>query len=233
MKTFLFSLALLIGVGANAQYLDVTDIFFTAKGQSFNNPLPDTDLNPGDTVTLWFVFTNNLGGGQDLKKGDSLTFGWSIGGQNQGNLIMSSLGNNLANGSTLNAYLRNNYVLPNVPGQQFEICTWPLYNPYAANTDPTKGKHCTTFSIKKNNTSVQLVNSDNQSNFYLVNRSLNYNFNSEDNTIEIYDLTGHLVQTNQVGYSGAIELNNEINSGVYIVKAANSISDVVLKIYVQ
>ena len=232
-KIYVFTVAVLFTMALNAQYLDITSIIFTKAGGSPSAPLPSKDLTPGDTVTMWFIFTNNLSGSQDLKKGDSLTFGWSIGGSDQGALIMSSLGSDLTNGSTLNAYLRNNYVLPKTEGFDLKICTWPLYNPYAPNTDPTKGGHCADFK-GKSTSSLDGLNKDARS-FNSVNHSLNYQFGLEyeTNKIELFNLTGKMVGQYFVGQSGSIELNVNLNSGIYILKSEASDGISTEKVYIQ
>ncbi|MBD80578.1 MAG: hypothetical protein CL840_16810 [Crocinitomicaceae bacterium] len=231
-KLLTLTLLSMLTIGLQAQYLDVTDIFFTKAGGSASNPLPSNDLTPGDTVTLWFVFKNNLSGAQDLKMGDSLTFGWSIDGTDQGTLIMSSLTADLTNGSSINAFLRNNYVLPTTPGFSLKICAWPLYNPYAANTDPNNGRYCSDFKGRIPS-SLGWLNSDERS-FVVVNHSLNFNFGSgnESNAIELFSLTGARVGQYFVGQSGNIALDANLKSGIYILKATADGEISTQKIYI-
>lgn len=233
-KIYVFTVAVLFSMALNAQYLDVTSIVFTEPGGNPSSPLPSMSLTPGDTVTMWFIFTNNLSGSQDLMAGDSLTFGWSINGADQGSLIMSSLGSNLTNGSSLNAYLRNSYVLPSTAGFDLKICTWPLYNPYAANTDPMNGRLCADFKGKSTTTSIAGYDGNIRS-FNVVNHTLNYQFGNgfESNKIELFNLTGKMVGEYFVGQSGSIELDGNLNSGVYIlrVEASDEVSS--QKVYIH
>jgi len=232
-KIYVFTLAVLFAMASNAQYLDVTSIVFTEPGGNINSPLPSNELTPGDTVTMWFVFKNNLTGSQDIKKGDSLTFGWSINGADRGALIMNNLNNDITNGNSINAYLTNSYVLPNTPGFDLTVCAWPMYNPYAPNTDPKKGVHCADFK-GKTPSSLNWID-ENYRSFKIVNHSLNYQFGVgyESNKIELYNLTGKMVGQYHVGQSGTIELDGNLNAGIYILKAEASDGISTEKVYIR
>ncbi len=249
-KLYTFILASVFAGGINAQQLDVIDLLFSEPGGSFQNPMNDTALTKGDTARLWFIVTNNLSNSQALNAGDSLTFGWSVDGNNRGNLIMSNLTNNIANGSNLNAYLTNSFIIASTANTEFEVCTWPLYNPYQPNTDPMVGRHCTKFKTKNettgggnngggNNggtTSINLVNVQGVSNFYINNRTISYAFNSVhvSNNIELIDLTGKVVFNEPAERkTGEIELSSDVAPGVYLLKATTATDAKIQKVYVH
>lgn len=250
-KIYSLCAAVLIVGAVNAQNLNVTNLLFSAPGGSVTAPLNDTALEKGATARLWFIVENKLSGMQDLMMGDSLTFGWSIDGNDQGNLIMSSLNGTIANGSSMNAYLTNNFILPSTHNTNIEVCTWPLYNPYAPNTNPMTGRFCKTFKTKNettggggggggggdtNATVVNLINPEGGSNFYVQNRSIEYNFNSihSSNSIELIDLTGKSILSENVAQkTGSVSVSNEIAPGFYLLRAITVSDSEVIKVYVQ
>ena len=247
MKKFYSLLSVILITGAmNAQQLNVTDLLFTTPSGSIGNPLNDTALEKGTTVKLWFKVENKLLASQDLMVGDSLTFGWSIDGSDQGSLIMNSLNNTIANGSVMNAYLTNNYVLPTTHNTNIEICTWPLYNPYAANTDPMVGRKCKSFKTKNETpdgnggdttaTAVKLLNLNGGANFYVQNRSIEFVFNSENssNSIELFNLTGKvIVSENVFEKEGSISVSSEVVSGFYLLRASTLSDSKIKKVYIK
>jgi len=238
--TLLLTAAFFIGNAAYAQYIDVTKVYFSTT--SNQTALDDTTLEKGATVTLRFDFQNNLSGNQDLSTGDSLTFGYSINGVDKGILNMSELGSNVANGSTVHAFLEDNYDLPNTYDSSFTVCAWPLYNPYAANTDPMNGRSCTDFKTEEDpnqtggpTTGIEAVDAQNRALFFVNNRSVSYAFQSEhaSNRISLIDLTGKEVMNAAVGAEGTIELGQEIPAGFYILSAKTATDQLVQKVLVD
>ncbi len=245
-KLYLFISITIIAIGLNAQQLDVVDLLFSEPGGSFQSPMNDTALEKGDTARLWFIVTNNLANSQDLMQGDSLTFGWSVDGNSRGNLIMASLGNNIANGSNLNAYLTNTFVIPATQNTEFEVCTWPLYNPHQANTDPMVGRLCTKFKTKNettgggNNgggtTSIELLAQNGASNFYVNNRMINFQFSSKhiSNKVDLIDLTGKVILSDNVAEkTGQIAISGDVAPGFYLLRASTLTDSKISKVYVH
>jgi hypothetical protein len=212
MKKLLFVCALLFtGSTVLAQNITVTDVYFTDQSSSRIN---DNELQPGDTVILWFSFDNDLD--TALATGDSLTFGWSISGVDQGTLIMSSLNQDIAIGGTVNAFLRTQYLMPD--SGSFEICAWPLYNPYRPNTDPMTGRFCNgNFEVELPGppSLIDELSAQYQSEVRIENGALN--FSSNGNTqVSIYDLQGRLV-VNTTTSNGYVHLP-EIGQGTFIIR---------------
>jgi len=244
-RLYTLLLAAIISGGLSAQQLDVVDLLFSEPGGSFQSPMNDTALEKGDTARLWFIVTNNLSNNQDLMQGDSLTFGWSVDGNNRGNLIMASLGNNISNGSNLNAYLTNSFVIVSTEDTEFEVCTWPLHNPYQANTDPMVGRHCTKFKTKNETptggggggeTSVELMSSDGVSNFFVIDRSINFQFSSShiSNNIELIDLTGKVILSENVAKKeGNVSISSQVAPGFYLLRASTVADSKIKKVYIH
>ncbi len=257
-KIYSICAAVLFAGAINAQQLDVIDLLFSEPGGNFQSPMNDTALEKGDTARLWFIVTNNLSGMQGLTMGDSLTFGWSVDGNNRGNLIMNNLSANISNGSNLNAYLTNSFLVPNTAGTNFEVCTWPLYNPYQPNTDPMVGRHCTTFKTKSettggggggggtggggtgggdtNATSINLIDIHGLSNFYVNDRSIEFKFASShvSNSIELIDLTGKVILSENVAEEeGSVAISEEVAPGFYLLRAFTVTDSDLKKVYVK
>ncbi|MGB0390687.1 MAG: T9SS type A sorting domain-containing protein [Salibacteraceae bacterium] len=237
MKALFIFFSIIISIGVNAQYLNVTDVYFTDDPST--NGLPDDSLTPGQRLIVKFNFTNNLSGQQDLNVGDSITFGWSVLGTRIGTLGTRHWPNQMANGMSAKLYSHEDIPMPSDSCFSFEVCVWPLYNPYAPNTDSTKGGHCTTFKTLgctgSGTTDIILISEDNKSNFYVSSRSLYYQFptGSEGNRIELYNLTGKKVFSETVQDQGLVDLKHEINNGIYIMKASNNESEIIQKIFIE
>lgn len=217
-KLFLFSAVFFTVIFAKSQNIAITDIFFTPIGGQPADRIHPDSLNPGDTLTLWFIATNNLN--DDLLANDSITFGWSVDGQDRGTLIQSQRSQTWATGSSVNSFLTNSYVLP--ASGNFEICTWPLYNPYTPNTDPTAFRYCGDFSIKSA-PPVNVANIQNNEMQVFSNNGKIFIENGEGLVnIQIFDITGKIVDQNQqnlnIGNISTIDLSH-LKSGIYIFRA--------------
>lgn len=147
MKKLVLSLSLLLVGGAfSAQQIDINSIFMTEAGvQDPSLALDPAELESEAQVTLWFNFTNNLN--DTIQPNDSLSFGWEVDGVSQGNLTQATRTNPVDIGGSVNSFLQTTYTLPEEG--TFEICVWPLYNPYNPNTDPNTGRTCQTFEIEE------------------------------------------------------------------------------------
>ncbi len=237
MKT-LFTLlsAAIFSFALQGQHLDVTDVYF-ANGPG-DIPLADTGLTPGASVVIHFKFTNNLLNQQGLNPGDKISFGW----QTVGSSVIDTLGTMswpapMANGQSATLYAHHNTTLPLDPCFTWQVCIWPAYNPYAPNADPTKGVHCTTFKTTGCGglSTIDLSSDLNKRNFYTANNSVYYQFPSEskNNTIELYSLTGERVLFKNVANQGLVTIDGENPSGVYILKASNSQSEMIKKVFIK
>lgn len=237
-KLYILLSITIISFGLSAQYLNVTDVYFA------NNPndmaLPDTGLIPGAQLVLHFKFTNNLSNQQSLNSGDTVSFGW----RTTGTSVIDTLGTRnwpavLPNGQSATLYAHHMTSIPSDTCFTWEVCIWPLFNPYAPNLDPTIGVHCTTFKTagctSSSPNSIALINDKNVSNFYVVNNSLHYQFpeNSKGNRIELFNILGNKVLSENVSTQGLLNMYSEISSGIYILKASNSEFEVVQKILIQ
>ena len=237
-RIFILLLIAIISLEGYTQYLNVTDVYFTRDPSG--PALPDTGLTPGEQLILKFDFKNNLGPGISLNPGDSVTFGWSVLGTTIGFLGTKHWPNHMAPGLSAKLYSHSTIPMPSDSCFSWEVCVWPMFNPYAPNTDSTKGNHCTTFKTSGCKTIVKptfisLKNDDNTSNFYVVNHSLFFEFPTEndDNRIELFNLAGEKVLSKRVSAHGMIHVYEEIVSGVYIMKAANNESQVIQKVFIK
>ncbi|WP_417610193.1 T9SS type A sorting domain-containing protein [Owenweeksia hongkongensis] len=237
MKKLVTLLSIIIfSFGLQAQYLNVTDIYFANAPNDV--PLPDTGLIAGASVVLHFKFTNNLSGQQDINPGDKISFGWHT----VGSSVVDTLGTMswpalLPNGQSATLYAHHNTTLPSDPCFSWEVCMWPVHNPYAPNTDPTKGRHCTLFKTTgcTGLSSAELASHINGNNFYVANQSVHYQFpeGSKNNRIELYDLAGKRVLSENVSDQGLINMYGDKISGVYVLRAINSESEITKKVYIK
>ncbi len=213
MKKILFlSFFIIAASSLSAQNnIDVTDIYFTNQN---SQRIENDELMPGDTVILWFSWDNNLD--STLQMGDSLTFGWSIDGQDQGGLILSNLNQTVAPGGSVNAFLRTQYMLPT--SGDFDICCWPMYNPYNPNSDPTVGRFCNeAFEIEEPGPPALIdeLQAAYSSSVYVNNGALTFESNGLT-SVNIFDLQGRLVLDANTA-EGSI-LFPELGNGTFIVR---------------
>ncbi len=235
-KLFTLLSIAIFSFGLQAQYLNVTDIYFANAPNDV--PLSDTGLTPGASVVLHFKFTNNLSNQQDVNPGDKISFGWHT----VGSTVVDTLGTMswpalLPNGQSATLYAHHNTTLPQDPCFSWEVCMWPVHNPYAPNTDPSKGRHCTKFKTTgcTGLSADELLSNIIESNFYIASHSVYYQFpdGSKNNRIELYDLVGNRVLSEKVSVQGLIKIYDEKISGVYILRAINSESEIIKKVFIQ
>lgn len=191
---------------------------------------PAQALNPNELesesdVTLWFRFTNNLN--NQIETEDSLTFGWEIDGNSQGNLIQASRNNELAVGASVNAFLQTTYTLPEEGS--LEICVWPLYNPYDANTDSNVGRTCQTFEIEEKEEDPNSVAERVEESMKLYagqNEVVIETGQAEGLThMTVFDLTGKMVfnRNLQLSTQNVERVNvSMLNAGMYIVRLSQN-----------
>lgn len=227
MKKLVLSLSLLVFAGAfNAQQIDIDAIFMTEAGvQDPAQALNPNELESESDVTLWFRFTNNLN--NQIETEDSLTFGWEIDGNSQGNLTQASRNNALAVGESVNAFLQTTYTLPEEG--TFEICVWPLYNPYDANTDPNVGRTCQTFEIEEEEEDPNSVAERVEESMKLYagqNEVVIETGQAEGLThMTVFDLTGKMVfnRNLQLSTQNVERVNvSMLNAGMYIVRLSQN-----------
>ncbi len=223
MKKLVLSLSFIaFAFGVTAQ-IDVNTVFMTEAGvQDAAQQLTPNELESEAQVTLWFNFTNNLN--DELLPNDSITFGWEIDGVSQGTLIQASRNNPVPIGSSVNSFLQQTYTLPEEG--TFEICVWPLYNPYDPNTDENTGRACQTFEIEEEE------DEDPNSIAEHIAKSMKLYAGQNEVVIEsgeaeglthvaIFDLSGKMVFNRNIQLSSqSIErVNvNMLNAGMYIVR---------------
>lgn len=236
-KIFILISSALFSLTLSAQYLNVTDVYFVDDPSA--SASSDTGLTTGSQMILKFDFRNNLSGGQALNPGDSVTFGWSALGVRIGTLGTRSWPSPMANGLSAKLYSHEHIPLPRDSCFSWEVCVWPLFNPYAPNTDSLKGRHCTTFRTNgckgAQPTFIELKKDDNSSNFYVVNHILHFEFpiGSDNNNLELFNLAGVKVMSEQVSTQGTVDVSSNIKSGVYILKASNQESEVIQKVFIK
>lgn len=228
----------MIALGLNAQYLNITDFYFTHAPNG--TALPDTGLMPGADLNFQFEFVNNLANGQDIQPGDKISFAWHT----TGSSIVDTLGTHswpalLANGQSASLYAHSNVTLPADSCFSWEVCLWPLYNPYSPNFDPQKGRHCVTFKTTgcKTNTTTHLtlLDNDQMSNFYVADRLLHFKFpnNEGTNKVELFNLSGKKIFSKTVSEQGLVNISDEISNGIFILKASDGNSEVIQKVFIN
>lgn len=191
--------------------IDVTNVYFTDQN---SQTIENDELTPGDTVILWFSWDNNLTSA--LQIGDSLTFGWSIDGVDQGGLILSSLNQTVAVGGSVNAFLRTQYMLPT--SGDFTICCWPMYNPYNPNTDPQVGRFCNedfVIEVPGPPALIDELQAAYSSAIHMNNGTLMFESNGFTQ-VSIYDLQGRVVLNSNTS-NGMLRLP-EMQHGTYVVR---------------
>lgn len=239
MKKHLLLIAFaFISVTLHAQYLNITDFYFTYAPNG--TALPDTGLMPGADLNFQFEFVNNLANGQDIQSGDKISFAWHT----TGSSIVDTLGTHswpapLPNGQSASLYAHSNVTLPADSCFSWEVCLWPLYNPYSPNIDPQKGRHCVTFKTTgcKTGTTSHLAPTVNEqmSNFYVADRSLHFKFpnNEGTNKVELFNLAGKKVFSKYVSDQGVVNILDGIPGGIFILKASDGNSEVTKKVFIR
>ncbi len=222
MKKLVLSLSLLFVGGAfSAQQIDINTIFMTEAGvQDPSMALNPTELESEADVTLWFNFTNNLN--DTIQPNDSLSFGWEIDGTSQGSLTQATRNNAVDIGGSVNSFLQTTYTLP--ADGSFEICVWPLFNPYDPNTDPNTGRTCQTFEIEEEEepNSVTERVEESMKLYTAQNQVVIETGQAEGLThMTVFDLTGKMVfnRNLQLSTQNVERINvSTLKTGMYIVR---------------
>lgn len=226
MKKLVLSLSLLFVGGAfSAQQIDINTIFMTEAGvQDPSMALNPTELESEADVTLWFNFTNNLN--DTIQPNDSLSFGWEIDGTSQGSLTQATRNNAVDIGGSVNSFLQTTYTLP--ADGSFEICVWPLFNPYDPNTDPNTGRTCQTFEIEEEEepNSVTERVEESMKLYTAQNQVVIETGQAEGLThMTVFDLTGKMVfnRNLQLSTQNVERINvSTLKTGMYIVRLSQN-----------